>query len=700
MFLLPARTLPTQDSVMRSLPLAGLRRGLLLLTALLVFAPITYASTPAGTDILPQKNLAEQHYGNDAPWYEANIPFFDCSDAEITAVYYYRWELWKAHLKDLGQMGYISTEFLNDVNWSIHPWQSLNDATAYHIHEGRWVKDSRYINDYMNYMYENGGNDRHFSESIADAVYSAYLVNSDKVQATRNLASMENIYDAWNDHFERAKGLYFIEPLLDATEFTISSIDASGGWWGFRGGQAFRPTINSFMYADAVAIGKLAAIAGDRRAADGFARRAAALKAQVQGALWNDQMQDFVDRYKVNNQYVHYWDFIRGRELAGYAPWYYGLPDNDPKYAESWKRILAKDGFAGAGGLRTVEPSYEHYMQQYIYEPKTNPAAPECQWNGPAWPFDTTMVLGGLANLLNDYSQDVMHPTNYVSLLRQYARQHYLNGMLDLQEDYNPDTGAVIVGLPRSHHYNHSGYCDLVITGLAGLRPSADDNLVVNPLVDDSIQYFCLENVNYHGHLVTILYDKDGKHYNKGAGLSIYVDGVASVPAGPLARKSIAISPAPEGSAVNRPVDLAINVTKNGYPAVSASVNNNPDDLYQAVDGRIWFFPNVRNYWSTEGSTNEKDWYALDFGQLTTISGAELYFYGDDTKFKAPTDYKVQAWDGADWKDIAGISAEPAVPIANGENVIHFPPIQTGKMRVLMTNAKNAATGLVELKVF
>ena len=56
---------------------------------------------------------------------------------------------------------------------------------------------------------------------------------------------------------------------------------------------------------------------------------------------------------------------------------------------------------AGPVGLRAGEPSYAHYMRQYRYE---GPHA-ECQWNGPVWPFQTTQVLLGLANLLNDYHQ-------------------------------------------------------------------------------------------------------------------------------------------------------------------------------------------------------------------------------------------------------------------------------------------------------
>ena len=106
----------------------------------------------------------------------------------------------------------------------------------------------------------------------------------------------------------------------DATEYTIASIDASGGKDGFEGGEAFRPTINSYMYGNAMAIARIASMKGDTAISREFFQRAASLKAGVQHSLWNDTLQHFTDRHQVTNEYVHYWDFIRGRELAGMIP--------------------------------------------------------------------------------------------------------------------------------------------------------------------------------------------------------------------------------------------------------------------------------------------------------------------------------------------------------------------------------------------
>ena len=66
----------------------------------------------------------------------------------------------------------------------------------------------------------------------------------------------------------------------------------------------------------------------------------------------------------------------------------------------------------------------------------------------------------------------------------------------------------------------------MIISGLVGLRPRADDLVEVNPLVPEgTLDYFCLDNLSYHGRTLTILWDKTGMHYNKGAGLRVLADG-------------------------------------------------------------------------------------------------------------------------------------------------------------------------------
>ncbi|GJG87184.1 hypothetical protein tb265_23650 [Gemmatimonadetes bacterium T265] len=419
----------------------------------------------------------------------------------------------------------------------------------------------------------------------------------------------------------------------------------------------------------------------------------------MEEGLWSDSLRHFVDRYEVDNAYVHYWAPVRGRELIGYVPWYANLPEDRPGYADAWRHLLAPNELGGRYGLRTNEPSYEYYMRQYRYDRATG--GRECQWNGPAWPFQTTQALVGMASLLNGSTQRVVTPADYVRVLKQYTRLHLFDGRPDLQEDYDPDTGRPIVGLPRSHHYNHSGYDDLIITGLVGLRPRADDVLEVSPLVPADprdpyhLRYFALQDAPYHGHLVTVVFDDDGRRYGRGAGLSVYVDGrrVAASPS--LRRLTAPIRQAPLPP-VRRAIDLAANLVPTDFPLASASGNADAASLHGAVDGRVWFFPEVPNGWSTAGSAHAEDWFAVDFGRPVRVGAAELSFADDGRTVAAPAAYRVQVWRDGAWADVA--RRGPAV--ANGTSRDAWTPVVATKLRVVVTPSARAPLRLVELKVF
>ncbi len=653
--------------------------------------------SPSDKKVIDTDKLASQYFNEDAQWYVNNIPFFECSDKKIQDVFYYRWKLYKAHIRNIGESGFVITEFLNNVSWDKDPYSSLNDATGFHIYEGRWLKNSNYISGYINFMFGGGGNDRHFSEGISDATYANYLVNADSILVTDQLRVMQHIFNLWLDHFDLNKNLYFIEPLLDATEYTISSIDASGGKNGFTGGNSFRPTINSYMYGNALAISKIAMIKGDTALSQLYLKRAADIKSNVQQSLWNDTLQHFVDRYQVNNKFAHYWEFIRGRELAGYVPWCYNLPDNSTQYNFAWKHIVDTTQLSGKYGLRTVEPSYQYYMKQYRYDG----IQPECQWNGPSWPFQTTQTLVAIANLLNNYYQEIIDVSDYLKILRSYTQQHYLpTGQLNLQEDYNPDTGNPIVGLARSHHYNHSGYNDLIITGLCGIRPSETNTLIINPLVDNSIQYFCLEDLIYHGHKITLVYDKDGRKYKLGRGLTVYIDGNKTSIKENNRKYEVEISK-PVINTSKPIINVALNIYQKGFPIPTASVNSTPDSLYQAIDGRSWFFPEIKNHWSTYGSIVADNWYAVDFGSNQTLSTVSLYFFSDNVIFKKPDEFNIEYWNGENWLPVRILNRKPSSPVGNTANTTIFERVITSRIRVNLKNElKKTYIAITEIEIY
>ena len=648
---------------------------LLLISTVFIHCSEKKITPPA----LDKIQITKQYFGEDYQWYVDNLPFFECSDKEIESVYYYRWKLYKAHLRNTGQNDFVITEFINHVPWDRDPYCTINAASMHHIYEGRWLTDPRYVNGYINYLYQEGGNNRRYSESIADAAYAHYLVNGDRNFIVAQLDSMKHIYRRWIDHWDSSQNLYYIPAMPDATEYTIASIDASGGKDGFEGGDAFRPTINSYMYGNAIAISKIGVLAGDRVTTRVYFQKAQDLKANVQQNLWNSSLQHFTDRFKVNNQYVHYWDFIRGRELAGFAPWYFNLPDDNPVYNSAWKHLTDTFQLLGKFGFRTNEPSYEYYFKQFVYfEGKRG-----SQWNGPSWPYQSSQALTAMANLLNDYRQDVITNSDYLHALRLFTKQHYLpDGKINLVENYDPNIGGPIVHYYWSNHYLHSSYNNLVISGLCGIRPSADDNLIISPLVDSTVKYFCLSGLNYHGYKLTVVYDKEGTKYNSGKGLMVYVDGEKVSATRDDHKYKVDIGSIKSTTSAKSSPNYALNINYTGFPKPFASVNAVPDSIFQAVDGRIWYFPEISNRWSTLGSKSSADWLAIDFGQAREISELKLHLYADKTTFGVPDEVSIEYKNGEEWSPVKIKQQIPAKPVANTGNSWVFERINTQMMRI------------------
>ena len=63
-------------------------------------------------------------------------------------------------------------------------------------------------------------------------------------------------------------------------------------------------------------------------------------------------------------------------------------------------------------------------------------------------------------------------------------------------------------GYERGKDYNHSTFCDLVISGLAGVGVR-DGKLTVNPVLSDDIEYFTLNNLKVLDKEYEISYTKE-----------------------------------------------------------------------------------------------------------------------------------------------------------------------------------------------
>ena len=436
-------------------------------------------------------------------WMSKNVPLFDCPQENFKEMYYYRWWTLRKHIVNT-PVGYGMTEFIVPRSYA-DKYNLIACAIGHHVMETRWLRDTTYLSQILNTWYF--GNDgkpmqkmEKFSSWNPAAVYEAYKVNADKNFVLNLKQSLENEYARWQSTHSLDNGLYWQEDVRDGMEES-----ASGG----RKKKFARPTINSYMYGNAQALAAINKLAGDDKKAADYSKQAAKLKGLVEKKLWNKE-QAFFETMKGDT-------LANVREAIGFLPWYFNMPDAG-KNDDAWKQAADEKGFSAPFGLTTCERRSPLFRTH---------GTGTCEWDGAVWPFATSQTLTAMANYLNNYPNPVVTDSLFFHDMEVYIESQHRRGKPYIGEYLDETTGAWLMGdKERSRYYNHSTFNDLMITGIVGLRPQADNSVVVNPLVPDGKwDYFCLDNVAYHGHTLTILYDKSGTHYHQGKGLRLMVDG-------------------------------------------------------------------------------------------------------------------------------------------------------------------------------
>ena len=271
--------------------------------------------------------------------------------------------------------------------------------------------------------------------------------------------------------------------------------------------------------------------------ANAYRKKAEDLKNRVEQVLWDpvDSFFKVLPRDPKSNDSK----LVDVRELHGYTPWYFNLPSINKSIA--WEQVLDEKGFKASYGFTTAEQRHPKFELSYKEH--------ECQWNGPVWPYATSVTITAMANLLNNYDQKYVTKLNFFQALKTYAYSHRLKVenastvVPWIDENQHPYTGDWISrtrlrkwingtwsaekgGKERGKDYNHSTFVDLVISGLIGLRPRVRDEVLISPLIPEGLWgYFALHNVEYHGRLLSIIWDATGERFGLGKGLMVYVNG-------------------------------------------------------------------------------------------------------------------------------------------------------------------------------
>ncbi|MEO6434802.1 MAG: hypothetical protein ABIP55_03440 [Tepidisphaeraceae bacterium] len=154
-------------------------------------------------------------------WMTQNVPLLDCPDKTLEKIYYYRWWTFRKHIKET-PAGVIMTEFITPVSHA-GSHNSISCALGFHIAEGRWIRNQRYVDEYTRFWFrgDEGKPERKFhkySSWVASAMLDRSRVNGDTKFLTDLLPDLIADVDAWTAEKQLPSGLYWQFDVRDGME--------------------------------------------------------------------------------------------------------------------------------------------------------------------------------------------------------------------------------------------------------------------------------------------------------------------------------------------------------------------------------------------------------------------------------------------------------------------------------------------------
>ena len=340
-------------------------------------------------------------------WLSSHIPLFECSDKELERTYYFRWWTYRKHIKKTPE-GYAISEFLPEVPWS-GKYNIINAPVGHHFFEGRWLGDCDGIfSDYLRYYLDNPEDARRYSSWLLYAAMQYELSGGELSVGYDELLKMTEYYTAWERERGLPSGLFWSWDDRDAMEYSIS---------GNRNGtsiKGLRPTLNSYMYADAVAIAYFAGKLNEQSIKEEYLEKAEKIKKLInEKLLFNGFFKAKHGNSDAELLSLEERDDDTGSpmELIGYIPYMFGIPDEGLEIA--FEHLADSNVFLAKTGMSTVDMRHPDFLKEHDHE---------CLWNGYVWPFATSQVLTGLIRTVHSG-----HPELKSLLVRHtelYARMH------------------------------------------------------------------------------------------------------------------------------------------------------------------------------------------------------------------------------------------------------------------------------------
>ncbi|MCU0716769.1 MAG: hypothetical protein MUD03_11650, partial [Pirellula sp.] len=181
------------------------------------------------------------------------------------------------------------TEFIDRPFWS-GAYGAISCPAGFQLYEARWLRSPRIAKDYLRYWFRTpGAQPRNYSTWLADSAAAVDQIHPDRDQLVNLLPDLIANFEAWEQrHFVPEVGLFWQTGHDDGMEFNINSRQTQDI---LRGAPSYRPSFNSYMWADARAIAHIARLAEQHDVAEKYSSKAESIKARMIELMWSPRQR-------------------------------------------------------------------------------------------------------------------------------------------------------------------------------------------------------------------------------------------------------------------------------------------------------------------------------------------------------------------------------------------------------------------------
>ncbi len=697
-------------------------------------------------------------------WAE-NVPYIDVENKAVQKAIDYRWWLERFNSLDANIPGYdyqypITIEGVLGYNNAIVLTQSM------HLQDTKWLR-SPYLaygqilsvgnSSQSSAFLDNPGNrnnwNNHYGQYIAEAGLEAFNVIGGGAEVAENFAyyfghDATGQLEHYGNHIDGRSLIAYRNNYMTGNDADTISMHAPGtGTWKAHGE-------NAYVWAAADAAATLYEQLGDTKQATVYRELADKIQTDVLELMWCEQCQKF-ETYAVRPTSAQHNteqpNLVLYTESNNYNYFAVGMVPTDEtsiaKYKEALKTFTNGEEF----------PIFPFYTANQVHNQSVSGSNNFSNIN-------FTVQLRAYEAALRTYDVEQEYVTDdMLAMMAEWMAWNVYPDAGDIRypnnnEFHNID-GRTLDNYYRSWIYHNilGNYIYLFIEDMAGLLPRADEKIELDPIVFP-YDHFMVNNVRYHGHDLTIVWDEIGDeisyYADRPEGYSLYLDGelvftlsdlvhvIYDTTTGELTfqeGETAEVLTKNAGKAIPTAMNTAITDTKvlamleksgihgltnlaegaevtatftpdtaraaswaekhraDGSDATSTAVNETLPDPQAVTDGTTVNMP----FWGNYNSPNSKDSLVLKLDAAQTVDMATLYFYNDRQNggYAEPAKYTVEYWDGEAWQQVSSQSREPAVPRAN-YNAVYFEAVTTDQLRFTFTNLDGHYTAVTEIQVF